>query len=104
MCFYNLFLGSNCMKNRSRTEIVSMILDAVSSGATKTKIMYKAYLSYAQLKDYLLFMEKNELIRYEDGTQVYRITEKGMKLMRLCEEVGDMIIPTNKYELTKISL
>lgn len=92
------------MKNRSRTEIVSMILDAVSSGATKTKIMYKAYLSYAQLKDYLLFMEKNELIRYEDGTQVYRITEKGMKLMRLCEEVGDMIIPTNKYELTKISL
>lgn len=81
-----------------------MILDAVSSGATKTKIMYKAYLSYAQLKDYLHFMEKNELIRYEDGTQVYRITEKGMKLMRLCEEVGDMIIPTNKYELAKVSI
>lgn len=92
------------MKNRSRTEIISMILDAVSSGATKTKIMYKAYLSYAQLKDYLHFMEKNELIRYEDGTQVYRITEKGMKLMRLCEEVGDMIIPTNKYELAKVSI
>lgn len=90
------------MKNRSRTEIISMILDSVSSGATKTKIMYKAYLSYAQLKDYLAFMEKNELVRYEDGTQIYRITEKGIKLMRLCEEVGDMIVPTHSYELAKV--
>lgn len=92
------------MKNRSRTEIISMILDSVSSGATKTKIMYKAYLSYAQLKEYLSFMEKNELVRYEDGTQVYRITEKGIKLMHLCEEVGDMITPTNSYEFAKISV
>ena len=92
------------MKNRSRTEIISMILDSVSSGATKTKIMYRAYLSYAQLKDYLEFMEKNELVRYEDGTQIYRITEKGIKLMRLCEEVGDMITPTHGYELAKVSI
>ncbi len=81
-----------------------MILDSVSSGATKTKIMYRAYLSYAQLKDYLEFMEKNELVRYEDGTQIYRITEKGIKLMRLCEEVGDMITPTHGYELAKVSI
>ena len=89
------------MKNRSRTEIISMILNSVNSGATKTKIMYKAYLSYAQLKEYLVLMEKNELIRYEDGTQVYRITEKGIKLMRLCEEVDDMLIPTHSYLLAK---
>ena len=68
-----------------------MILDSVSSGATKTKIMYKAYLSYSQLKEYLSYMEKNELIRYEEGTQVYRITEKGIKLMHLYQEIGDMI-------------
>ncbi len=90
------------MKNRSRTEIISMILDAVSSGATKTKIMYKAYLSYAQLKDYIDFMEKNDLIKCEVGAQVYRITEKGIKLMRLCEEVGCMISPKN-YVFAKMS-
>jgi len=39
------------MKYRSRTEIVSRILDAANGGATKTKIMYKAFLSYAQLKE-----------------------------------------------------
>jgi predicted transcriptional regulator len=90
------------MKNRSRTEIMSMILDSVSSGATKTKIMYKAYLSYSQLKEYLSFMEQNELIRYEVGAQLYRITEKGIKLMHIYQEIGDMIPPTSDAKLAKI--
>ena len=35
------------MKNRDRAEINAMILDIASHGrVTKTKIMYKAYLSY----------------------------------------------------------
>ena len=46
------------MKYRSRTEIVSMILEAANGGATKTKIMYKAFLSYAQLKEYLSYQLK----------------------------------------------
>jgi predicted transcriptional regulator len=38
------------MGNRSRTEIVSSILDAANGGgASKTKIMYTAFLSYNQL-------------------------------------------------------
>ena len=41
------------MKYRSRTEIVAMILEAANGGATKTRIMYKAFLSYAQLREYL---------------------------------------------------
>ncbi len=80
-----------------------MILDSVSSGATKTKIMYKAYLSYAQLKEYLSYMEVNDLVKYEVGTQLYRITEKGRKLMNLCEEMGDMVPPaTDRF--TKVTI
>lgn len=79
------------MKYRSRNEIVSMILDSVSSGATKTRIMYQAYLSYTQLKEYLAYLEQGEIIKYEEGTQLYRITEKGRKLMHLYEEIGEMV-------------
>ena len=79
-----------------------MILDSVSSGATKTKIMYKAYLSYSQLKEYLSFMEQNELIRYEVGAQLYRITEKGIKLMHLYQEIGDMIPLTSDVKIANI--
>jgi predicted transcriptional regulator len=91
------------MKYRSRTEIVSVILDSLGPGTTKTKIMYKAYLSYAQLKEYLAYMEQNELIIYEDGTQVYKMTDKGRKLMHLYEEIGDMI-STNDEKFARISV
>ena len=39
------------MVNRSRTEIVSEVLEAANGGASKTKIMYKALLSYKQKKE-----------------------------------------------------
>ena len=57
------------MKYRSRTEIVSNILEAANGGVTKTKIMYKAYLSYNQLREYLSILIENNLLEYLDGTQ-----------------------------------
>ena len=67
------------MKYRSKTEIVSNILDAANGGgATKTKIMYKAFLSYAQLREYLSVLIENNLLEYLDGTQTYKTTEKGL--------------------------
>jgi len=70
------------MKYRSRTDIVSQILNAASGGSTKTKIMYKAYLSYAQLKEYLSVLIENGLMEYE-GVHKYKTTEKGMKFIRV---------------------
>src|SRR5215218_3513238 len=71
------------MKNRSRTEIVSNILDAANGGATKTKIMYIAFLSYNQLKDYLSVLIENNLIEYLDGTCEFRTTEKGLNFLKM---------------------
>jgi predicted transcriptional regulator len=63
------------MKYRSRTEIVSMILEAANGGATKTRIMYKAFLSYAQLKEYLSVLIENNLLEYLEGVRTYKTTE-----------------------------
>ena len=42
------------MANRSRMDIVSKILQAANgSGTTKTRVMYEAFLSYAQIQDYI---------------------------------------------------
>jgi predicted transcriptional regulator len=73
--------GKN-MKYRSRTDIVSQILDAANGGSTKTRIMYKAYLSYAQLKEYLSILVENGLLEYQDAEEKYRTTEKGMKFIK----------------------
>ena len=79
------------MKYRSRTEIVSMILEAANGGATKTKIMYKAFLSYAQLREYLSVLIENNLLEYLEGTQTYKTTEKGFNLLKMHNEIGELL-------------
>lgn len=85
------------MKYRSRTEIAAMILESVRSGATKTKIMYKAYLSYTQIKEYLTFLQVNDLIRYEEGAQVYKTTEKGLKYLEAYDEISTLVAPITEH-------
>ena len=49
------------MGNRSRTEIVAMILDAANEGGeTKTKIMYFAFLSYNQVKELPFYIDRKQ--------------------------------------------
>lgn len=79
------------MKYRSRTEIVAMILDAANGGATKTKIMYKAFLSYAQLREYLSVLIENTLIEYVEGSQTYKTTEKGLNFLKMHNEIGELL-------------
>ena len=79
------------MKYRSRTEIVSMILEAANGSATKTKIMYKAFLSYAQLKEYLSVLIENNLLEYLEGSQTYKTTEKGFNFLRMHNEIEELL-------------
>ena len=84
------------MKYRSRTEITTEILEAAKERLTKTQIMYKAYLSYSQLKEYLALLTENQLLSYEQAERVYRTTEKGIKLVATYQKMnlltGDMKI------------
>jgi len=83
------------MKYRSRTDIVGLILEAANGGATKTKIMYKAFLSYAQLKEYLTVLLQNDVLEYEDETQLFRTTEKGLRLLQMYNQFDEMMSITN---------
>jgi predicted transcriptional regulator len=84
------------MKYRSRTEIVGNILDAANGGATKTKIMYKAFLSYGQLKEYLSVLIENNLIEYREGTRKFKTTEKGLNFLKMHNEIGELLLTTIK--------
>ena len=67
------------MRHRSDTEIIALILGAINinSGATQTRIMYEAYLSYAQLKGYLSSLLEKDIIEYQKADRIYMITKKG---------------------------
>ena len=83
------------MGNRSRTEIVSNILDAANKGGeTKTKIMYFAFLSYNQVKEYLSVLIENNLIEYLDGGNKFKTTEKGLNLLKMHNEMAELLPQT----------
>lgn len=80
------------MKYRSRLDIASRMLDAANTedGVPKTKIMYKASLSYAQLKQYTETLIENGLLEeLNDQDKIrYRTTEMGIKLLRGSSELS----------------
>jgi predicted transcriptional regulator len=80
------------MKYRSRTDIFSQILDAANGGGTtKSKIMYKAFLSYAQLKEYLTLLTDNDLLHYDENTHTFKTTEKGLRFLDTYNQLGDVM-------------
>ena len=79
------------MKYRSRTDITGLILEAANGGVIKTKIMYKAFLSFAQLKEYLAMLTQNGLISYEDS-QKYRTTEKGLRMLQIYNQINEELV------------
>jgi predicted transcriptional regulator len=54
------------MRNRGGIDIMAEILHAAneSDGAGRTKIMYTAFLSYPQLKEYLPALTRRGLLNY----------------------------------------
>ena len=91
------------MKYRSRSEITAMIIDSTRSGASKTKIMYKAYLSYFQVVEYLKYLQENDLLAYEEGTQLYRPTEKGLRFLNMSNDLNELAPVINtKYNFNNV--
>jgi predicted transcriptional regulator len=89
------------MGNRSRTEIVAMILEATNGGGgeTKTKIMYFAFLSFNQLKEYLSLLIENNLIEYLDGTNKFQTTEKGLFFLKMHNELRELLPQTTTIKM-----
>ena len=73
-----------------------MILEAANGGTTKTKIMYKAFLSYNQLREYLSVLIENDLIEYLRESPIYKTTEKGMTFLKMNSEIEELLIPSSR--------
>jgi predicted transcriptional regulator len=80
------------LKYRSRTDIIATILQAAKEGATKTHLMYGAYLSYAQIQEYIGFLREKGLLMYEEGVQHYKPTENGLHFLHVYEQISELIV------------
>jgi predicted transcriptional regulator len=78
---------------RSRVEIISQILESARAGGgiTKTKIIYKAFLSYSQLKEYLTILTESDLLSYDHEGDTFKTTEKGLRFLNFYNEISYVI-------------
>jgi predicted transcriptional regulator len=89
------------MKYRSRLAIASTILQVARAGnATKTRLMYGSFLSFAQINEYLNFLIANALIMRSEQTRIYGLTEKGMRFLRIYDEMAELIPVDEKVPMT----
>jgi predicted transcriptional regulator len=92
------------MRYRSQSDIVAQILEAAncSDGATQTKIMYNAFLPYAQLKEYLTLMVENGLLKYDQREQIYKTTEKSNRFLRLYNQIEVITPPSRQNDMREL--
>ena len=79
-------------RRRSRIEVIANMLRLGDAG--KTEIMYAVNLSYYQLQKYLNLLLGLKLVdKAATGNQsvTYRVTEKGLRLLRKIDSVLEML-------------
>jgi predicted transcriptional regulator len=99
----NLLVG----KNRDRVRIIGDILEAAAPGASKTRIMLSARLSFALLEKYLKLVTESGFVRVEDFR--YRLTERGREFLKQYRSFEDrytkarMLLETLSSEREQLS-
>ncbi len=58
-----------------------------ADGATKTKLLYTAFLTSVQLNHYLRLLTEKGLISYEEASQTFKTTEKGCRFVQACNQM-----------------
>ena len=84
------------LKRRDKHDIVLDILKIARGGKRKTQIMYKAKLSYSQLKEYIELLNDKGLLESNDG--FYHTTRKGLDFIRTYEEISLFRTPSEKQD------
>ena len=80
------------MKHRTKEEIAALVLEAIvnTHRPTQTMIMYKAYLTHVQLKEFLASLMEKGLIEYHKLERIYTITEKGVHFLEVYNQLNQL--------------
>jgi len=80
-------------KRREKLVIMAEIIGLAKQGSSKTRIMFKASLSFSQLNQYLSFLsQRGFLEKIPDGRrQIYKATPRGQEFMERQRQVIDLL-------------
>jgi predicted transcriptional regulator len=88
------FILAGNMHNRQKDEIMRDILQTAQGGAGITKIMFHAYLTHGQAKEYSNILIENGLLERDSdigAMKQYRTTHKGIEYLAAIERMSEML-------------
>jgi len=93
------------MKNRTHHDILAKVLETAkgTDGTTKTRIMYGAYLSSNQIREYIAYCQGHGLLSYDARKRVYKTTLKGMKLLEILAKMYEIVPSDTIAEISQQS-
>ncbi|MGA7369893.1 MAG: winged helix-turn-helix domain-containing protein [Nitrososphaeraceae archaeon] len=99
------FLIEATMKNRTHHDILAKVLETAkgTDGTTKTRIMYGAYLSSNQIKEYIAYCQGHGLLSHDARKRVYKTTLKGMKLLEILAKMYEIVPSDTIAEISQQS-
>jgi predicted transcriptional regulator len=80
-------------KRRDKLVIMADILQIAQKGALKTQILYKANMSFAQLKLYLNLLTATDMLKKtrRKHREIYEATPKGLEFLKTHREIMDFL-------------
>jgi predicted transcriptional regulator len=87
--------------DKSRTELVALILQAAIEGATAKRMLNVIFPSNMQLKKYLVLLQENGLLDYRLDEQIYITTSKGIHFLRIYIELNEVVAMSVSKENTR---
>ena len=82
------------MRNRQKDEIMRDILCSAQGGAGITKIMFQAYLTHNQAKEYTQALMGSGMLELDieaSSLKQYRTTPKGIEYLAAVERMSDLL-------------
>jgi len=90
------------MKYKTRIETIGQMLEVANYGTNgddrdyrnaviRLKAMYKKFSHYTGFAEHLSFLLENDLLAYRKYERRYRLTERGLRFLRLYIELRQMI-------------
>lgn len=86
---------------RDRLRIMAEIMEIAKGSQLKTRIMYRANLSFSQLNEYLSFLTKMGFLKVNviDGQKFYETTDKGNLYIENYMEMSTLLVSQEPAEV-----
>ena len=92
-------------RRRDRLSIIAEILDKAREGVLKTRIMYKANLSFAQINEYLSLILDLDLLEVVKNPEkiIYKTTNRGLQYLQGYKEIRELLTNGKQNNLKDVN-